>query len=133
MYICTKYIEVLSMDIKQMMMALSPQEGCGNKPADGVEIYRFTQPYERTSGISPPALCFVIQGKKTLYLGDKPVHYDEHNYLINSVKVPVESELTLASEKEPYLGLVLPINSAMVNELLMATHNKLTWHESDAA
>lgn len=120
------------MDLKTIVLALTNNDAVHTK-LEGLDIYRIDQPYPRTSLISPPAVCFIAQGKKSLYLGKQEIVYDEHHYLIGSVKMPIESELKEASEDRPYLGIVLTIDPVLINELLLEMDGVIDWEETNIA
>ena len=64
-----------------------------------------------------PALCVAAQGAKAVMLGREVVEYDPAHLLVFAVDLPVSSQVTRASAKEPYLGFVLELDPARVGEL----------------
>ena len=106
------------MTLKSLIHNLSSTEEITPTGIDGVDIFRLDKPYKRTTAISQPYICFIIQGQKTIYLGKNKIDYDEKNYLIGSAKVPIESELKNASPKKPVLGIGIAIDPSIVSELL---------------
>ena len=115
------------MDLKSMMQRLATAEGLTRTGIEGFDLYRMDKPYERTSTMLVPAVCFILQGRKTVYLGSLEIVYDERNYLIGSTKIPVESELKEASPEKPYLGIVIHIDPALITELLVNMDEFNNW------
>lgn len=62
-----------------------------------------------------PALCIIVQGAKTVIVGQEVYEYDASRMLVFSVALPVAAQIRQASSYEPYLALRLdldPLGSA---------------------
>ena len=64
-----------------------------------------------------PALCIVAQGAKVVMVGREVLEYDPAHVLVLAVDLPVSSQVTRASRKDPYLGFILDLDPARVAEL----------------
>ena len=64
-----------------------------------------------------PALCVAAQGAKVVMLGREALEYDPAHLLVFAVDLPVSTQVTRASRKEPYLGFVMDLDPAHVGEL----------------
>src|SRR5687768_16961953 len=64
-----------------------------------------------------PALCVAAQGAKVVMLGRDVLEYDPAHLLVFAVDLPVSSQVTRASRKDPYLGFVLELDPARLGEL----------------
>jgi AraC-like DNA-binding protein len=73
-----------------------------------------SQPVHATLG---PSLCIVAQGAKVVMLGSEVLEYDPARMLVFAVDLPVSSQVTRASQRDPYLGFKLDLNAARVAEL----------------
>ena len=73
-----------------------------------------TEPAYATLG---PALCIAAQGAKVVMLGREMLEYDPARMLVFALDLPISSQVTRASRKDPYLGFVLDLDSARVAEL----------------
>lgn len=104
--------------LKDKIIELATKEGLNTLGIEGVDLYKMTQPYTKLTAVISPAICFIVQGSKNLYLGEEVFSYDARRYLIGTVKMPIESELKDASKEKPYLGLILHIDSSLISELL---------------
>jgi AraC-like DNA-binding protein len=78
-----------------------------------------TEPTYSTAG---PALCVVAQGAKAVMLGRDVLEYDPTHVLVFAVDLPVSSQVTRASRKDPYLGFVLRLDPARVAELAVRVY-----------
>ena len=64
-----------------------------------------------------PALCVAAQGAKVVMLGREVLEYDPAHLLVFAVDLPIASQVTRASRKDPYLGFVMDLDPARVAEL----------------
>ncbi|WP_211231731.1 AraC family transcriptional regulator [Ottowia thiooxydans] len=65
-----------------------------------------------------PCLAMVVQGQKSVGIGDEVYFYGVGDYLIVSLDLPVVSAVTKASPSSPYLGLGMAINPVRVKEVM---------------
>ncbi len=84
------------------------------------------------AGVSPthpvrttqwPCLALVVQGEKTVTLGDAVYRYGVGDYLVVSFDLPVVSRVTRASPEIPYYGLGMAINPQRLREVMGRTEN----------
>ena len=64
-----------------------------------------------------PALCVAAQGAKAIMLGREVLEYDPSHLLVFAVDLPVSSQVTRASRKDPYLGFTMELDPTRVAEL----------------
>ncbi len=97
---------------------VAPAEGFTQSTLHGVRLMRSSRPTPRRPVMYEPCIVIVCQGRKRGYLGGQSFVYDAQQYLVLSVPLPLECE-TEASEAEPFLGIAIDVDLAMVAELLM--------------
>ena len=85
----------------------------------GFFLSRLTKPTESTQPIYQPCLCFVVQGSKRALLGNEVYNYDPGHYLVFTVDLPVVFHVDKASEDEPYFGIRLNLDPAVVAAVLL--------------
>jgi AraC-type transcriptional regulator N-terminus/Bacterial regulatory helix-turn-helix proteins, AraC family len=66
-----------------------------------------------------PALCIIVQGAKTVIVGQEVYEYDASRMLVFSVALPVAAQITQASSCEPYLALRLDLDPLKIGELVL--------------
>jgi hypothetical protein len=64
-----------------------------------------------------PALCVILKGRKTASIGDQTASLGPGDALIVSHDLPVVSKITKASTEEPYLAVVLFLDTQMLHSL----------------
>src|SRR5215217_364692 len=97
----------------------APHDGRHAAPLPGLSFVRLSQPSARLPVVYKSCICFVAQGSKRAFLGDKVHTYDPQNYLVVSVPLPFESEIFQASPQEPFLSISLQIDPSAVTDLLL--------------
>jgi AraC-like DNA-binding protein len=66
-----------------------------------------------------PSLCIVAQGAKRMQLGHEAYAYDSSRMLVVSVELPVASQVTCASQAEPFLSFRLDLDPTRIAELVL--------------
>lgn len=94
-------------------------DGANPTPIPGVTLYTRSQPLHRTPGIYKPSICIVAQGCKRMHYGEYSHSYGRDRYLINSLTMPAEAEITDVSPERPFLGLILNIDRSIVSRLMI--------------
>ena len=92
-------------------------EGIKETEIDGVWLYRSNngngrQPFTYESGI-----ILLAQGRKNIYIGDRPVTYAAGDYLVVGVPMPLECE-AMPIDGEPLLGLSITIDPKRLHKLV---------------
>lgn len=102
----------------QIIGARTPGSGDFETPIAGLSFFR-------RDALSPPAVCMVppsillvAQGAKRMWVGGEGYPYDTSRFLITSLDLPANSEVTQASPARPCLGLMLKLDLRMLTELI---------------
>ena len=66
-----------------------------------------------------PSLCIAAQGAKTVIVGQDVYEYDASRMIVFSVALPVASQITRASQSEPYLSLRLDLDPRKIADLVL--------------
>ena len=78
-----------------------------------------------------PALCVAAQGAKVIMLGREVLGYDPAHLLVFAVGLPVSSQVTRATFRDPYLGFTLDIDPDRVRRLAARVYPAGTPKASD--
>jgi len=89
----------------------------------GLLLFRADTPTTPVGCVYEPRFCVVVQGSKQVVLGDKIFDYDEHNYLITTVDLPVTGQVTTAAPDKPYLAICFTLDPAEIASLLLDMHS----------
>ncbi|MDR0244045.1 MAG: AraC family transcriptional regulator [Burkholderia sp.] len=85
---------------------------------DGLILLRSNRERLPAPLIMKPALCVVVQGAKWTTFGGRRYDYGPGRALVVSVEMPATSRIVKASETEPFLGIVLEFDLAMMRDVL---------------
>jgi AraC-like DNA-binding protein len=105
------------------LAARAPYDGSFELNVPGLRIVRRSRPtrvLERAT--VPPALCIVAQGAKTVMLGREVYSYDAARLVAYTVDLPLAGQITHASQREPFLVLVLRLDPYKIAELALKVY-----------
>lgn len=109
---------------------LQPEPGRTVTEWPGLLVFRAEQPTQPDPTVYAPCLCVVAQGAKQARLGDRVYRYDAMHYLITGAAMPMEAWVIDASPEQPFLSLVLQIDTVAVHDLLLEMQDAM---EGDAS
>ena len=98
----------------------------------GLRLYRRSVPTACASATYEPSLVVFVQGQKRINVGKATYLCNSSNFLLTSIDLPVVSQVTRASEKEPILGLILKLEMPAVREILSQQEFHLGEESADA-
>ncbi|UCI05538.1 AraC family transcriptional regulator [Mesorhizobium sp. B1-1-8] len=84
-----------------------------------VSIGRSEVPTPPLPELCLPTALFVLQGTKSVLIGDRALRYDAASYFVYAVEAPATSRLIEASAARPYLAIGFALNVEAVAALLV--------------
>ncbi|WP_082525873.1 AraC family transcriptional regulator [Brevundimonas sp. Root1279] len=99
-------------------------EGAGPLLLPGLQIIASTAVTEAQQLVYEPMLCVILEGAKNTTLGAETHPYRAGQYLVVSADLPVSGQVIEA----PYLAIGVPLDPAMIAELLVEAEGAL--HEA---
>lgn len=109
--------------MRDLLNALTPLEGSQTCAIEGVTLLRITRSLPRMPVLYEPCVVFVLQGRKTGYLGEQRFRYDAGSFLLLPMPLPFECE-THVEEGAPLLSLYVRLRPEMIAELLIALQHQ---------
>ena len=94
-----------------------PGDGPYLTPVKGVMILRSNREKQPSHLIFKPALCIVVQGTKWTIFGNQRFHYHAGQALVVSVEMPAVGRVVEASRTEPFLGIVVEFDLAVMRDV----------------
>ncbi len=107
-------------------------EGDSLTEIPGLRLYRRCAPTACASAAYEPSLVVFVQGRKQINVGKTTYVTDGSNFLLTSIDLPVVSQVTSATEREPILGLLLRLEMPAVREILSQQEFHLREESADA-
>ena len=105
-------------ELVERIMRLLPANG-DREPIKGVRLARSTATGEPKYGVSDATFCITAQGSKEVFLGGHRYQYDPYNYLLATAELPIVSRVLAGSPQQPYLGLYIVIEPALVASVMV--------------
>jgi AraC-like DNA-binding protein len=103
-----------------LLAAHAPYDGVFDLRVPGLHVVRRSRPTRALERATvPPTLCIVAQGAKTVMLGREVYPYDASCLVAYAVDLPIAGQVVRASQREPFLVLVLELDPGKIAELTL--------------
>ncbi|MBM6403290.1 AraC family transcriptional regulator [Phycicoccus sp. CSK15P-2] len=90
---------------------------------DGMGVFSSSTPTRPLGTISHPAVSLVAQGAKRSILADRTFEYRAGDYLVVALDLPLTSQVVSASPEEPFQAFSMPLDAAVIAQLLIETRH----------
>jgi hypothetical protein len=104
--------------LAQRIVAIMGKAGEHPTAIPGLSLYYRTTPTPCYHASYEPGLSIFVQGRKRIVLGDTEYLCDGSSFLLSSIDVPAQSQITEASQKTPLLSMFLTLDLPTVREVL---------------
>nr|WP_246688892.1 AraC family transcriptional regulator [Mesorhizobium sp. WSM4310] len=84
-----------------------------------VTIGRSEVPTAPLPELCQPTVLFVLQGAKTVLIGDRTLRYGAGSYFVYAVETPATSQLIEASSAFPYMAIAFALDVGLIASLLI--------------
>lgn len=75
-------------------------------------------PAHQLAAVYDPMINLILQGSKSMTVGERSLHYDPATYFVMSVELPAVGKVHPAASGEPYLAVSLTLDPAVLAPLL---------------
>lgn len=117
--------ELLRRQMLQPLLQSIQSNGLSETKIPGVKLYRCDGPTAATPTIYEPTLCLLVQGSKQVWLGDELLQYNELQYLLAPVTLPVSGKIISASTDKPYIALSISLDLRELTDLVIDIAHKV--------
>lgn len=105
--------------LAELVRRHAPHDGAFDLAIAGLHVARASRPnVELIHHVQRASLCMVVQGAKSVTLGNEVYEYDASRLLVYSIDLPVAAQVTRASRQEPYLSLRIDLDPGRVANLV---------------
>jgi AraC-like DNA-binding protein len=111
-------VEHLRKELARRIASHMRTDGLEETAIPGLSLYRRSAPTPCATAAYEPRLLVFVQGQKRINAGRTSYLCDGSSFLLNSIDLPVVSQVVKATAKEPILGLVLRLDLPMVRKIL---------------
>lgn len=120
-----QYLTRRMADLTQRLLPLLTKESLTQTAIDDISLMHLSNPSQDRPIIYRPAVCFMLQGAKELLVGNTKVTYEQMNYLLIPVMLPVSGRVSQASPDNPYVGLSFNFDTAELRELILLLGDRI--------
>lgn len=107
-----------SREMASIIARYANSDGEHTTAIEGLFFARRSSPTQPLFVAQWPCFALVVQGAKSLRLGDELFSYGVGDYLVTSIDLPVASRVTEASARTPHLGLGMAINPDRLKQVI---------------
>src|SRR5690606_636734 len=100
-----------------MTVIASSKTAEGQRSPFGVYLVRETSPTEFEASIYEPVVCLILQGEKETTIGEQTRGVTAGECVVVSHDLPVLARITEASERKPYLAVVIELDLLVLRSL----------------
>ena len=109
-------------EIRQELIALASRHAKGRRTKTAIPritIGRSEVPTSPLPELCQPTALLVLQGTKTVLIGDRTLRYGDGSYFVYAVEAPATSQLIEASSARPYIALAFALDVELIADLLI--------------
>lgn len=108
-------------EIQARVRRHSPQKS--NKTAiDFLTLYRSDCTTDPLLVVHKPRIYVIIQGAKAIRIRERGFTYDQNNYLVATVDLPLSGHITRATPEAPYLAACIAFDPDEIATVIAETH-----------
>lgn len=101
------------------------RDGFQSTAISSLDFIRVSNISEPLHSLYTPSLCVIVQGAKTVILGNASYKYDINSYLVASVDLPVTGQIIEATPNSPYLCIKLSFSSDQILDIIKESRQVL--------
>ncbi|MFD1990419.1 AraC family transcriptional regulator N-terminal domain-containing protein [Paenibacillus nicotianae] len=105
-------------ELARLIKRHSTLEGVQETAISSLFFIRYLHTSEPDYRVARPALCFIAQGSKEIYLAKERFSYNPNDYLVGSINLPVVGQVIKASAEEPYVSFKLEFTQQQILDVL---------------
>ncbi len=105
-------------EFKNIVQKIPLEEGINGTNIPFVKIFKSLSSGEVLHTVYEPSLFIILQGTKTVFIGDKIFEYDSSSYFVSSTFLAVSGKIIQASPKEPFLSIQILFTQEQIFQAL---------------
>ncbi|MDO4222530.1 MAG: AraC family transcriptional regulator [Acinetobacter sp.] len=106
------------MDTVSRLLRIVPKNSLWKSPIPDLFLWRADAFQQVDHYVQEPSICVILQGERCVQVLRHTYQFSPQHLMFCPVRLPVQMKIH-ADEKQPFLGLSLRIDLALVNELLL--------------
>lgn len=103
----------------QRILTLIPHNEIYLPQIKGLVIRHSDQPFSYEGIIQEPSICIVLNGERTIQLGEQFYEFDNQHYMFCPVNVPMCGEIKQATPNSPFLVISMKLDIPAIQKILL--------------
>jgi AraC-like DNA-binding protein len=104
--------------LRQIVQKMNLDEGINKTNIPFVKVFKSLNSGEVLHTVYEPSLFIILQGSKTVMVGDKIFEYDSSSYFISSTFLAVSGKIIQATKKEPFISIQIVFSQEQIFQAL---------------
>lgn len=104
--------------LKNLVRQLLPEAGLLQTGIKGLSVALRTAPTFNQHCFYKPSAIIILQGEKQATLGAEKFCYGAGQLIVTSIDIPTVGSITRASEKEPFMAVILELDGYEINRII---------------
>ena len=105
--------------LNEQLSNIALNDGFTQTKVENVHLFKSSSVQEPSANFYDPFVCLVTQGVKHCYVGDTCFKYQAGDFFINFLPSPVRTQVTKASQQQPFLSAALTIDLSRIADLVL--------------
>lgn len=118
-------------EFNRLITLLAKKDGISPTLVPDVWVFKASKAQSSIPTIYQPLVCLVGQGQKLCSVGEAKFEYQVGNYFMNSLPMPVVSEIIGASTQQPFLSVALNINLIKLADMVLKIEREARVEQSN--
>lgn len=106
-------------EFNRLMAQIAIEDGANHTGVADVWVFKASQPQQSLPILYQPLICLVGQGQKFCRVGETQFEYCTGDFFMNTLPMPVVSEISKASMEQPFLSMALNINLIKLADMVL--------------
>lgn len=126
----SEQLEIYRNDLIAIVNEHHRGEGVLETAIPSIRFFRSSEKTSTSPTIYEPMFCLLLQGEKRIHLGNEEFSFNELDYLMVPVMVPVVGSIVCASASKPYIGISISLDLQELADLIIDMAGSLDEHDS---
>lgn len=112
------YFDDTKHKLLDILLPLMVEPNIYNTKIDDLKIVMRDKMIQSEISMEQPLLIFSVQGEKKIFAGSEVIEYHQGNIVFQGAPLPCSSCVLKATNKEPYVAMILNINKQLMGEII---------------
>lgn len=122
---------MLSQSNLDRLLTLIPRNQVYVSPIKNLVIQHSDMPFTYEGTMQEPSICIVLNGERTVQLGEQCYCFNPDYFMFCPVKIPIRGEIKQASPDNPFVVISMQLDLAIISKILLENATRFTPKTAD--